>query len=146
MESSFVVPAAADPRSYCEICQTAMPKVLAGVTEVDHHPKFSALENSALLGCDICRLLRQGLIYDDEGSVTSLRETDGAVRLEAHNHTGSLHVRIEGGSSDVASYIYRDDRSQRWLTAQPIHRLIFDDPSSLDQLLVLRSSGSTTAE
>jgi len=133
MESSFVAPA--DPRSYCEVCQTAMPKILAGATEVDHHPKFSALENSALLGCDICRLLRQRLIYDDEGSVISLRETDGAVRLEAYNHT--LHVRIEGGSSDVASYIYRADRSQRWLTARPIHRLIFDDPSSLDPVASL---------
>jgi len=68
----------------CKQCQILTPSFLSEVHErpqlFPHHDSFAALEESGKKGCAICRILRQGLIYDAPSSIV-LQNTTNPVKL-----------------------------------------------------------------
>jgi hypothetical protein len=68
----------------CKQCQIFTPSFLSEVHDTPqlylHHDSFAVLEESAKKGCTVCRILRQGLIYDAP-SFTVLQKATNPVKL-----------------------------------------------------------------
>ena len=96
--------------------------------EIVHHANFSALEQSATAGCDLCRLLRQYLIHHaptEPNSQTKVEHINHPItvsRPKGYNavalHMGAITCAIHDGNANEASMNGKTSLSD----AKPIHR------------------------
>lgn len=61
--------------------------------KITHHANFSALEQSAASGCDLCRLLRQYLLHDV--SIAKPEDTDDPITI-SHFESDELFLYMSG--------------------------------------------------
>jgi hypothetical protein len=86
------------PSSRCDLCSLIFGGTSEMSTEWEKkelkwHYDFHALELSAELGCDICRLLRQGIIYRSE-SYDYARKSNYQMGLSLF--PDKVHLRVYG--------------------------------------------------
>jgi len=63
-----------------------------------HHESFSLLEQSAIQGCDLCRILWQALVYEEPTEV-SIGESVSPIRLVSDCITLNVQTKCNQGSS-----------------------------------------------
>ncbi len=96
--------------------------------EIAHHANFSALEQSAAAGCDLCRLLRQYLIHHaptDPNSQTKVEDINDPIKVgrpKGYNalvlQMGPITCPIQDGNASEAGTNGKESLSD----AKPIHR------------------------